>query len=149
MQRGSSYLGWAAPHSGRAISWLYLHRYHRPVGSGTLYSLIKLTSLDRANDIRFAAVFSKARRQRKMDLRAQKNAKEMQRLEKILAELETNEDALKDVPDDSKEFFNCMLTQMDWTELLVEDSDILGMQPRRLSSEGNSLSSVSVCCVWF
>lgn len=84
-----------------------------------------------------------------MDLRAQKNAKEMQRLEKLLAELETNEDALKDVSDDSKEFFNCMLTQMDWTELLVEDSDILGMQPRRLSSEGNSLSSVSVCCVWF
>lgn len=79
-----------------------------------------------ANDIRFAAVFSKARRQRKMDLRAQKNAKEMQRLEKLLEELETEEEELKEVSDESKEFFNCMLTQMDWTELLVEDRDVLG-----------------------
>ena len=49
-------------------------------------------SARRANDIRFAAVFSKARRQRKMDVRAQKNAKEMQQLEKLLAELETEEE---------------------------------------------------------
>jgi hypothetical protein len=106
----------------------------------------------RANDIRFAAVFSKARRQRKMDLRAQKNAQEMQRLEKLLEELETEEEVhlterlsasvashqltanvlltrtqeLKDVSEDSKEFFDCMLTQMNWTELLLEDQDVLG-----------------------
>ena len=26
----------------------------------------------------------------------------------------------------SKEFYHCMLTQMDWTELLTEDEDVLG-----------------------
>jgi hypothetical protein len=33
---------------------------------------------------------------------------------------------LKDVSEDSKEFFDCMLTQMNWTELLLEDQDVLG-----------------------
>ncbi len=38
---------------------------------------------------------------------------------------------LKDVSEDSKEFFDCMLTQMNWTELLLEDQDVLGTQRLR------------------
>ena len=44
----------------------------------------------------------------------------------LQAELKVNEAELRLVASASKEFYHCMLTHMDWTELLAEEEDVLG-----------------------
>eukprot|EP00271_Cylindrocystis_brebissonii_P006478 TRINITY_DN19266_c0_g1_i1.p1 TRINITY_DN19266_c0_g1~~TRINITY_DN19266_c0_g1_i1.p1 ORF type:complete len:1013 (-),score=199.93 TRINITY_DN19266_c0_g1_i1:1547-4585(-) len=74
-------------------------------------------------DLRYAAVFSKVRRQRAMDQRAAKNALEMEEAEKNLKALEVTAAAFEGV---DLETFMCDVSQYNAFDA-VEEGDVLGM----------------------
>lgn len=89
-----------------------------------------MSTIARANDIRFRGHFNRARIQRALDQRVAKNSKAAEDMEKELAAVVFDKDVLEAIDGEARGFFTCDLSQMNVVEFLLDEdgeaSDMLG-----------------------
>ncbi|CAC5367302.1 unnamed protein product [Mytilus coruscus] len=84
--------------------------------------------LARAHDMRYQAQFSKSRRHRLMDRRATKNLSSAKTAQEELTALQIDVEDLKNIPQETCDFFFCVLSQNSIKDVLIDSDpdDLIG-----------------------